>query len=390
MQGIFFIKRFTRVPCILFLYMCLLAGCASLPARGPSFEAIVDPSQNNQDESVTSKDYKIIDLDDQSIRILGPRQMKSLVSYFGARVPGAPSTTIDIGDRLVINIWEASSDGLFSTADKKQTQVESVVEGTGKIFIPYAGHIDAAGFSVEQVRATIVQRFQGQAVEPQVQVLLTTNGSHKVAVVGDVSEPGRFDVPVSGLRLLEAIALAGGAKQATFESEIIVVRGTTNGTIRMDDVVRNPSGNIWLHPRDTIQVLHRPRSFTAFGAVTTQKLNSFTTENVTLAEALAQVGGLQDHAANTGGVFLFRFEPLSRLKKYDAQIKAKDRTKLIPIVYRLDFSKPQAFFLASRFMMQDKDVIYVANAPASELKKFITTVVSPVLAPTVAVAAATN
>ena len=40
---------------------------------------------------------------------------------------------------------------------------------------------------------------------------------------------------------------------------------------------------------------------------------------------------------------------------------------------------PQAFFLAGSFLMQDKDILYVANAPGAEFRKFVTTILSPVL-----------
>jgi polysaccharide export outer membrane protein len=51
----------------------------------------------------------------------------------------------------------------------------------------------------------------------------------------------------------------------------------------------------------------------------------------------------------------------------------------VPVIYRLDFNKPESFFLSQSFQMRDKDVIYVANHPAAELSKFLTLIVSPLL-----------
>jgi polysaccharide export outer membrane protein len=48
-------------------------------------------------------------------------------------------------------------------------------------------------------------------------------------------------------------------------------------------------------------------------------------------------------------------------------------------IYRLDLTEPEAFFLARSFMMQDKDLIYVANAPAAEFRKFVANIVAPFL-----------
>jgi len=198
-------------------------------------------------------------------------------------------------------------------------------------------------------------------------------------MLGDLGQPGRVEVPPGGLRLLDAVALAGGARQPAFESEVTILRGTASATLRLDEVARVPQNNAWLMPGDTIQVLHRPRSFTAFGAVTSQNLQRFQTERVSVAEALAQSGGLNDNLADAGGVFIFRFEPEARLRSAWPAPLARATAQGIPTIYRLDFSTPQAFFLAGSFAVQDKDILYVATAPAAEFRKFMTTILSPVL-----------
>jgi len=52
------------------------------------------------------------------------------------------------------------------------------------------------------------------------------------------------------------------------------------------------------------------------------------------------------------------------------------------VVYRLDFRDPNSYFLADRFPVEDKDIIYVSNALLSDLQKFFTllnTVTGPVV-----------
>jgi polysaccharide export outer membrane protein len=60
-----------------------------------------------------------------------------------------------------------------------------------------------------------------------------------------------------------------------------------------------------------------------------------------------------------------------------------------PTVYQLDLTKPEALFLAQRFPMKDKDVVYVANASSSELQKFLNLVAS-VLTPVLTVRGLTD
>ena len=186
------------------------------------------------------------------------------------------------------------------------------------------------------------------------------------------------------LSLRQEIAKAGGNSAPTYETIATITREGRSDTVRLDEVVSVPANNIWIAPGDTVLVLHKPRTYPAFGAVKSPGLMSFKTEKVSLSEALAQVGGLSNFTADAGGVFLFRFEnaELSEWLVETGQssavpeLPARDMT---PVVYRLDFNKPQAFFIAQRFLMRDQDVLYVANHPTAELGKFLSTIVSPLL-----------
>lgn len=361
---------------MLFTTVVLLSGCATLPGQGPT---TLDIALLEEQAVGAEHSFAILPLDAAVVHAVGQVPGTSVSSAFRGRITAREARTIGVGDKLSVKVWEASQDGLFSTAERKETLIETVVDEAGNIFVPYVGHVAVNGMNTEGVRTAISDGLVGQAVDPQVQVTLASDGGYMLSVIGDVARPGRFDVPASGLRLIEAVALAGGTRKAGFETELTIVRGAARASVRHDDVVRHAENNIWLMPRDTIQVLHKPRSFTAFGAVTSQNMQRFETEGVSLAEALAQVGGLNDNLADAGGVFLFRFESERRLKRAKAELPTQRYAKGIPTIYRLDFTEPQAFFLASSFMMRDNDIIYVANAPAAEFSKFITTIVSPFL-----------
>jgi len=101
-----------------------------------------------------------------------------------------------------------------------------------------------------------------------------------------------------------------------------------------------------------------------------------------LAEALAKAGGLQDQRADPAGVFLFRFEPPAVVGALKASALATGPGGSSPVVYRLDLRDANSYFFAQRFPVEDKDVIYVANAPLNELQKFFTllnTITGPVI-----------
>jgi polysaccharide export outer membrane protein len=52
----------------------------------------------------------------------------------------------------------------------------------------------------------------------------------------------------------------------------------------------------------------------------------------------------------------------------------------IPVIYKVNMRDPQIYFAIQQFAMQDKDMIYVANAPTVQLYKFLSllyTLVTP-------------
>ena len=54
----------------------------------------------------------------------------------------------------------------------------------------------------------------------------------------------------------------------------------------------------------------------------------------------------------------------------------------MPVVYQTNLAEPGGYFLAKEFEMRDGDLIFVSNAPAAELEKFlrlVSTVVTPVI-----------
>lgn len=369
--------------CLLVFISPLLGGCETLPRQGPMASAVEKGPKLGVVEPQAGRDYALIALDARTASALGTRPKRLLSKELTQKMPGRTHTTIVSGDRLMITIWEPGPDGLFSGTEGKSggAPIEAIVDQDGYIFIPYIGRMEVVGSGVEKLRARIQDNLTGKAVDPQVQVALAGQEGHKFSILGDVAAPGRFDIPASGLRLSEGLALAGGSKEPSFESEVSISRNALKASAQMDDVMGVPQNDIWLAPRDIIQVRHNPRSFSAFGAVRTPGKAPFGAENVSLAEALATVGGLNDNWADTGGVFILRFEDPVRLTSIGLKVPAV-KGGGAPVVYQLNFAAAGALLLAQEFEMHDKDVVYVANAPGAELRKFLLSFVTPIFSTT--------
>ena len=377
-------SRHRAIGAVAILLLPGLLGCSAVPRDGPA--SIDLAPHRTEDASVAAASpYVVAELDTEVLARIKVETLRQPAPALGSGWRGTGRQTIGIGDRLIINIWEPSPDGIFSTAEQRQATVRAVVEDDGKIYIPYIGRIAAVRRSVESLRSAIEQGLAGKAIEPQVQVQVEENQANAVVVLGDVARPGQQQLPGSGLRLLDAVARAGGSRGPAYETLATVSRGGRMQSLRLDDVATSAGHNVWLAPGDNLLVLHQPRTFSAFGAVRLSGLVPFKSGQMSLAEALAEVGELNDGRADARGVFLLRIEDRELAQWLVAKGKGAGPLEAhpsggAPVIYRIDFAQPGAFFIAQGLSMRDKDIIYVASHPATELHKFMTMIVAPFLA----------
>jgi polysaccharide export outer membrane protein len=175
-----------------------------------------------------------------------------------------------------------------------------------------------------------------------------------------------------GDRLLQIIAEAGGAKAPVDETFVRLSRGGVTATIPLEQLVSDPAEDLYAQPGDVITLLRVPQTFSVFGATGRNAKIAFDARNITLAEALAKSQGLRDDLAKPEGVFLFRYEPNSVLQALGQPIAAGARGGVSPVVYRFNLRDGKAYSLAQEFPVYDKDVIFVADAPAAQTYKFFT------------------
>lgn len=357
------------------LSMCVLvtlAGCA-LPAGGPRAIDI----RADEFEKLPAPDYLVVNIDEKVTNIAGQYRPTEFSNYFSV-ASGRPTIVIDDGDQVLVNVWEAGADGLFSSAASKATQIQATVDGEGRIFVPYVGLVHAAGRPVEAVRTSIESALKDKAIQPQVQVLVAESVANSATVVGDVKAPGRYPISISGIRVLDLLALAGGSSAPTYETRLTLKRGERTASANYEDLFDNPRENVPIRPGDTLLVSNTPRSITVFGATRQHLEIPFNSRYLSLAEALARAGGLNDLIADAGGIFIFRFEVAEIAKQLDERAVTVPEGTKVPVIYRLNLRDPQAFFFTQMFEMRDEDVIYVAIHPTAEFARFLN-IVQPLL-----------
>ena len=252
----------------------------------------------------------------------------------------------------------------------------------GRIDIPYAGRVSAAGRTPAQVQQTIEALLASKALGPQVLVIVKRSDANAVTVAGEVVAGARVPLSSGGDRLLQVIAAAGGAKAPVYETFVRLSRHGVTATIPLERLVAEPAENIYAQPGDFITLVRTPQTFSVFGATGRNAAITFDAANINLSQALAKSRGLRDDLANPKGVFLFRYEQGSILRALGLPMATHASDEGSPIAYRFDFSDANSFLLAEQFPVRDKDIIFVADAGAVQVEKLfrlLSSVTGPVI-----------
>ena len=346
----------------------VLSGCTLMPASGPSNEA-VRAGQLDSD----SLPYALVKITPDVERVLAENAPHLGAIFRDNRPPTA--IRFGVGDVVAVTIFEASAGGLFIPIEAGVRPGNFVgipnqsVDSAGNISVPYAGYIRAAGRTQGEVQEEIVAALRNRAIEPQVVVSTVDQRSSLISVLGDVNTPARFPANSAGEHILDTITRAGGPKSQGYDTWVMLERKKRREIVPFGALVYEPAlNNIWSHPNDTIYMYREPQTFVAFGATGTQGQFGFDAWRISLAEAVGKAGGLNDNLAEPGSVFLYRGET----RKVAAELGI-DLTPfagpIIPVIYNVNTRDPAGYFLASRFQMRNKDVLYISNATSVQLAK---------------------
>ncbi len=377
--------------------LLFLTGCNALPASGPT-EAQFNRAQRDPQKNTVG--YGIVQVSSDLITLLAsetPPTPSSLDNEAPHNL-NSDNDTVGPGDVLQVSVYEVGS-SLFSSVASAGSMGGAVggnvlpststsstlpplnVDGNGNIDVPFAGQVHVAGMTTAQVGEAIQSRLRNKSQSPQVMVRIAFDIANSVMVYGSVKAPNRIPLTPNRERILDVIALAGGADYRAKSDEDYMVRLTRNDHIAelpLKTIETDPTQNVVMQADDRVQVTFQPRTFTVFGAAGTVTQTYFIKPTLTLGEAIAQVGGPEDARADPNAVYLFRFEDADVLQRLGMPVNKNAKTA--PVVYQLDMMNPSSYFFAQRFMMRNRDIIYIANSSTNRFYKFfglITTIVTP-------------
>jgi polysaccharide export outer membrane protein len=170
----------------------------------------------------------------------------------------APGTSRSLPSDYVIGVEDMLGVVFWREQDRNLT-TDVVVRPDGKISVPMLNDIPAAGLTPEQLAEAIQKAASKYIRDAAATVIVREIRSRKVFVIGEVTEPGTLQLG-NQMRVLQALAEAGGLLEHANKSDIAIVRSVNGREERFKfnykDVVagKKTEQNILLQPGDTVIV----------------------------------------------------------------------------------------------------------------------------------------
>ncbi|HEY0782644.1 MAG TPA: polysaccharide biosynthesis/export family protein [Thermoanaerobaculia bacterium] len=157
----------------------------------------------------------------------------------------APSYVLGPEDVLEVFVWK-----------NPELSTTATVRPDGRITLPLAGELQAAGRSPEELRDVVTTHLRRYIENPFVTVMVKAINSPQISVLGEVRRPGRYRIAQQAT-IFDAIALGGGLSEFASGKDVLVLRTTPSGVNRIRVNVKQlleEGKPLVLSPGDTIYV----------------------------------------------------------------------------------------------------------------------------------------
>lgn len=287
-----------------------------------------------------------------------------------------PGDILDISIPSIASVPGAVATGPYAATREPDRGYTVAPDGT--IYLPYEGPLKVQGSTIRQVQDQVVQSLSRFIKIPQVSVSVKEFRSQKVLVAGQVPKPGYLQVTDVPLTLVGALTLAGSTPQLRSDlvarsltaqaqlqgaqpesgdySRVRITRGGKAETVDVHALLR--SGDLRQDPLlldgDVVYVSPVDRNYVyVMGEVRTPAVLEIVERRTSLAEVLMASGGVNQLSAKAERVYVIR----GQLDK--------------PDVFQLNANEADAILLADAFVVQPRDVVYVAEANISRWNRFL-------------------
>lgn len=345
-----------------------LGGCALAPGGhipdDSSGGLFSDDSRSAYEQEFSEAELmKLVDVYQISPMLISEMQTPATKPEFNSALEQARNNydyTVGRGDILNITVWNHPELTIPAGSMRSAEEAGNWVHSDGTIFYPYIGKVQVAGKKVTEIREDITKRLAKYIESPQVDVTVAAFRSQRVYVTGAVNQPGTVPVTNVPMTLIEAVNAAGGMNEAANWNQVTLTRGNTARSFNLRELYQagNTDQNILLQPNDVVHVARNDdNKVFVLGEVRKPQSYMMGQSGTTLAEALADAGGMFEATANASGIFVIR--------------QAEADSGKIAQVYQLNAENAIALVMAEQFELQQRDIVYVTAAPVARWNRVI-------------------
>jgi polysaccharide export outer membrane protein len=165
-----------------------------------------------------------------------------------------PKETNSSASEYIIGVGDVLS---VKVLGREEMSLKQRVRADGRIALLLIGEVEAKGKRPSALKAELEARLKDYIVSPSVLVNIDEAQPFTVLVLGEVARPGAYPLETD-MRLVRALALAGGLSDYASRSSIFVVRNEPKMRIRFEyqSIYRNVdgAGDFLLHRGDLVEV----------------------------------------------------------------------------------------------------------------------------------------
>ncbi len=340
---------------IFFSLLFFLNGCISLPGIN------TNPKIQKPNKEITKHKYSINDVEINLIDLnsLNESEIEKFNSDKIAELNYEVNKFLDVYDyryEYVLGPADSISIDLTDTDDLDNIYL---IDEDGMIDLPFIGKIKIADLTLNEAQNILMDIIDNYYKNPDIQLKIETFNSSKVHIVGAVRNQITINLDQKPIKLIEA------AIQANFNPSAADKLFGTKGFLRRDGKVYkinlanafqslDEKENFYLKKDDVIFVDRNSDSIHVFGEVMKPGVY-YPNLDYSLTE-LISTSGLNQLTANAKKIYVLR----------------ESREDFLKInIFQLDIRNPVNLIVGRKFMLQEKDIVFV---PPAEIVKWNRTI----------------
>ena len=248
-------------------------------------------------------------------------------------------------DIVVVTVWEHPELTQPLGSFRSDQATGQVIQDDGYMYYPYIGRIKAAGITLEALRTKITKKLSVLLQNPQVDVKVLNFRSKKVYVSGKVNMEGVKYIDDVAMTIPQLFDRTNGFKESADLGNVYLTRNGETYLLNVWEMYKSgiPFERVLLRDEDKVYVPGKDETKVyVLGEVMDAGAINLLNGRLSLADAIAQSGGINPNTANAEEIYVIRY------------INAKSID-----VYHLNARNPLAMVMGDKFQLHPQDIIYV-------------------------------